>query len=178
MEKTNLKSIIIIGILVIFSLGSTYAFLNFRATNSSTATGEGGCFQVNYSGQAINNLSVATTSTYTEGVSSDIILSKSTDCQIYTEADIYLYTDEDDTTAPITTVQALKYKVMTGSTTVSEGTITTTGDTKLATVTLSTTSTTYKVYLWIDADISNGSYNSTTYSGYIYASASQTSTIK
>ncbi|MCI6265813.1 MAG: hypothetical protein MR598_03075 [Erysipelotrichaceae bacterium] len=175
MKKENLKSIIIIGILVTFSLGSTYAFLNFKASNN-TATGVGGCFQVNYSGQAINNLSLESSSTYTEGASSDIILSKSSDCDIYTEADIYLYTNTT-TTAPISN-GALKYKVVNGSTTIGEGAITSTGDKKLATVTLSTTSTTYKVYLWIDPDISNGTFNDTTYSGYIYANAVQTSTIK
>lgn len=175
MKKENIKSIIIIGVIVLFSLGSTYAFLNFSASNN-TATGVGGCFKVNYSGQAINNLSIQSTSTYTEGASSDVILSKSTDCKIYTEAEIYIHTNTT-TTAPISN-GALKYKVLNGNTTVGEGSVTATGDTKLATVTLSNTATTYKVYLWIDSDTSNGTYHETTYSGYIFASAIQTSTVK
>lgn len=175
MKRENIKSVAIIGIIVLFSLGATYAFLNFGATNN-TATGVGGCFEVNYSGQVINNLSLESTATYTEGASSNVILSKSTNCQIYTEAEIYIHTNTT-TTAPISD-GALKYKVLNGSTTVGEGSVTTTGDTKLATVTLSTTATTYKVYLWIDSDISNGKYHEKTYSGYIYASSIQSSTVK
>lgn len=175
MKQENIKSIAIIGIIVLFSLGSTYAFLNFSAANN-TATGVGGCFKVNYSGQAINNLSIQSTSTYTEGANSDVILSKATDCKIYTEADIYIHTNTT-TTAPISD-GALKYKVVNGTKAVGEGSIKTTGDTKLATVTLTNTATTYKVYLWIDSETSNGKYNETTYSGYIFASAVQSSTVK
>ena len=175
MKKENLKSIIIIVLLIIFSLSATYAFLTFSSSNN-TATGTGGCFQVNYSGQTINEDALISTDDYTEGASSNIILSKSSDCQIYTKASIMIKTNTS-TTAPISN-GALKYKVLQGTTIISEGTITTTGDTTLATVALTTTSTTYKVYIWIDSNISNGTYHDKSYSGYLYATAIQTSTVK
>ena len=176
MTKTNIKSLIIVSILVVFALSTTYAFLNLSASNSTTATGEAGCFVVNYTGQTINNSSLVSTTNYAEGASSNVVLSKNANCKIYTEADIMIHTNTT-TTAPISN-GALKYKVMNGTTEVSSGTITTTGDTKLATVTLTTTATTYKVYIWIDSNISLGTYNGKSYSGYLYAKSIQTSTIK
>ena len=175
MKKENIKSIIIITLLIIFSLSATYAFLILGVSNN-TATGIGGCFKVNYSGQTINNSSLISTSDYNEGASSDIILSKSSDCQIYTKASIMINT-ATTTTAPISN-GALKYKVLNGENIISEGAITATGDTTLTTVTLTNTATTYKVYIWIDSSISQGTYNNKSYSGYLYASAIQTSEIK
>lgn len=175
MKAINIKSSIIILLLIIFSLSATYAFLNL-GTPSNAATGTAGCFEVNYTGQAISNSALVSTTTYTEGASSNVVLSKSEDCEIYTEADIMIHTN-DSTTAPISN-GALKFKILQGTTEINSGTITTTGDTKLATVTLSTTATTYTVYIWIDSDISIGTYNGTTYSGYLYANSTQTSTIK
>ena len=52
------------------------------------------------------------------------------------------------------------------------------GDVKLATVPLTKNVTTYDVYLYIDSNISNGYFDAKTYFGYIYASATQTSTVK
>ncbi len=176
MKKPNIKLLISIGIIIIFSLGVTYAFMNLT-TSSNTATGEGGCFQVEYTGgQAINNLTLASSTNYLEGENTELTLSKSADCQIYTEANIVIYTNTE-TTAPLAN-GALKYIVLQGSTTVSSGEITKTGDQTLATVTLTSTATTYQVYLWVDSDISQGTFDDKTYSGYIYANSTQTSTIK
>ena len=177
MKEANIKSLIVIILLVVFSLSATYAFLTLSASSNS-ATGTGGCFNVNYSAQAINNTALVTTTNYTEGASSDVILSKNENCDIYTEADIMIHTN-DTTTAPISD-GALKYKILQGSNIISEGSITTTdpADTKLATVTLTETATTYKVYIWIDSSISAGNYNGKAYSGYLFANADQTSTIK
>ena len=38
--------------------GSTYAFMNFSALGDNVATGQGGCFEVNYSGREITSLEV------------------------------------------------------------------------------------------------------------------------
>lgn len=51
------------------------------------------------------------------------------------------------------------------------------GDTLLATLPLENTEVTYTVYLYIDSTISLGNYNDKTYSGYIYATTEQTSTV-
>lgn len=171
-----IKLILLISILITLTLGGTYAFLNVRANNNST-TGTAGCFSVNYNANVIDSSNLSATTNYLEGANTTVTLSKSSDCQIYSSADIYLYTNTT-TTAPIATVNALKYKVFQGSTLKAEGTITQTGATKLATVDLTTTSTDYKVYLWVDSDLSEGKYDNKTYSGYIYAESTQQSTIK
>lgn len=177
MRKENLKSIIIVGLIVTFALGGTYAFMTFSASNAS-ATGTAGCFNVKYTGgQVINNQSLSSTTNYLEGESTEVVLYKDSNCEIYTEADIIIHTDSPATTAPIEN-GALKYIVLQGSTTIQSGSITKTGDQTLATVTLNSTATNYKVYIWVDSEVSQGSYNDKDYSGYIYAAATQTSTIK
>ena len=183
MKKENIKLSTIISLVVIISLSATYAYIESTFSNNE-ATGTGGCFEVNYSGQEINNSSLKSTSIYTEGASTDITLSKNSDCEIYTEASIYIYTN-NATTAPISTHEALKYKVVKlnydGTITDIDGatgTITSIGDTLLVeNIELTTTPTTYAIYLWIDPAISGGSFNGTTYSGHIYASSTQSSTV-
>lgn len=178
---TNIKTLVIIILLVAFSLTATYAFVNLTAENNS-AVGTAGCFSVNYTGQEINNLSLTSTTDYTTSTSSEVTLSKNENCEIYTEAFIKIHTN-DNITAPITGEnQALKYKIekISGNGEIldgGEGVINQIGDMTLATVKLTDTDTTYKVYIWIDSSVSNGAYNGTTYSGYIFAESAQTSTI-
>lgn len=164
--------------MVVFALGATYAYMNITISNNN-ATGQGGCFKVSYTGTAINSdPPLQSTTNYLEGKQSQITLNKATDCQIYSEATIYIHTDPDATTAPIDTTQALKYKILQGETVISEGTITDKeNDKALATVTLTETETVYDVYIWVDSTISSGAYNGTTYNGYFYAKSSQTSTL-
>ena len=199
MLKENIKLIILISLIAIVSLSSTYAFIQLNAT-SNTATGTGGCFNVNYSGSTEVNNSEAVTSTtqYTTVKSTTIELSKSTGCDIYTEASIYLHTDSSNNTAPLcleSTNQdyidgccSMKYQVMQGDTVISSGTVNKptneNDDQILATVPLTDPDpdtgkgVSYDVYLWIDSSTSKGIYHGTTYSGSIYASAIQSSTIK
>ena len=156
--------------------GSTYAFKIISAT-SNVATGEGGCFQVNYSGQNLNAGDLLTTTNYLDGAHTTVTLSKDSTCKIYNEANIYLHTN-DTTTAPIDSKPALRYKLLSGENEISEGIISSKGDYILATVPITDTATTYTVYLWIDSDLSEGAYHGTSFSGYIYAESAQTSTIE
>ena len=156
--------------------GSTYAFKIITAT-SNVATGEGGCFQVNYSGQNLNAGDLLTTTNYLDGAHTTVTLSKDSTCKIYNEANIYLHTN-DTTTAPIDSKPALRYKLLSGENEISEGIISSKGDYILATVPITDTATTYTVYLWIDSDLSEGAYHGTSFSGYIYAESAQTSTIE
>lgn len=168
----------VICIFLIFTIGGTYAYLYLGQTDNSTATGKGYCDSVFYEGTNINASNLVSTTNYLEGSKTEVELYYKNDaCSIYPFVTIYLHTN-DSTTAPITSVNAFKYKVFNGSTKVSEGVITAKGDVKLATVPLTRTSTTYSVYLYIDSNISNGYFDAKTYSGYIYASATQTSTVK
>lgn len=196
MKKTNIKIAIIVMLLVVFSLSATYAYLELSAFDNNTATGEGGCFEVNYSGQEITNTSLISdielnvNDSENPVPSTTVTLSKDDECKIYTEVDIKLHTNNDAAmTAPVDEVHALKYKierisgngeilVSNGSTsTTKEGVITEKGDTTLATVSLTDTTTTYKIYLWLDANISIGAYDGTNYSGYIFAESLQSSDI-
>ena len=168
--------VICLSIYVLIITGYTYAFLNLSA-NNNVATGEGGCFQVSYTGQDLNAGNILSTNNYLEGAHTTVTLSKNSTCKIYNEANIYLHTN-DTTTAPIETTHALKYKLYNGTTQISEGIISSKGDYILATVPITDTATTYTVYLWIDSDLSEGAYHGTSFSGYIYAESAQTSTIE
>ena len=162
---------------LILTIGGTYAYLSLGNSNS-TATGKGYCNSVFYEGTNINASNLTSTTNYLEGSKTDVKLYYENDeCSIYSSVNIYLHTN-NETTSPITSVHAFKYKVFNGSTKVSEGVITSKGDVKIATVPLTRTSTTYSVYLYIDSNVSNGYFDNKTYSGYIYASATQTSTVK
>lgn len=176
-KKENLNSIVLIIVMITIALGATYAYMNLTVANNNT-TGQGGCFNVSYLGTTINNSSLKSTTNYEEGANSQITLSKSEDCLIYSEATIYMHTDNDTTTAPISTIKALKYKILQGSSVIAEGVIDDLeSDKALATISLNTTATIYDVYIWVDSAVSVGQYNEKTYNGYLYAKSSQTSTI-
>ena len=174
-HRRLLSFVFFIVIYVIFITGSTYAFLNMSA-DSNTATGEGGCFEVSYSGENISSLSVVSSDDYQDGASTTVTISKDASCPIYTEASLYLHTN-NTTTAPITINSALKYKIYRGSDLVANGSITEMGDVLLTSLPITNTSITYTIYLYVDSVISGGLFNDTDYSGYIYATSHQTSTI-
>ena len=199
MKKENFKLSTIILLIFVILLSATYAYVVLSAKAVNTATGEGRCFEVNYTGQAINNSSLQSTTDYTQGATSQIVLSKNANCDIYETAQILIHTNSSTavTTAPIDTVQALKYRIEVTSgdgkiiaadtgeeTTSTTGVITTNKDDDgndiglpLTKVTLTETATTYTVYLWIDPEVSGGAFHGKTYSGYLYASATQSSTV-
>lgn len=189
MRKENIKLSVIISLIVVISLSATYAYMEL-STSGNSATGQGGCFEVNYEATAINTsaLQSTTNDNYAQGANSVITLSKNEDCEIYTKAEIYLHTNTADTTAPLCYDEdsenylesscSMKYKIMQGTEEISTGEIMAeTPDQLLATVDLTENATSYTVYLWINSETSKGTYNGTTYSGYLYASSTQTSTV-
>ena len=176
-NRSNIKLTLIIGIMVTAVLGATYAFLQLESSNS-TASGEAGCFKVNYNSEVLSSSDLVSTINYLEGSHSQITLSKDTNCKIYTEATIYVHTNTT-TTAPLADTQALKYKVLLNGTEKATGVINSiNSDIELTTVELTNTPTTYDIYIWVDKDISQGAYNGKSYSGYIYATSTQSSSIK
>lgn len=200
MKKNNIPMIIIIILLICLSLGSTYAFLNIDLSKN-TITGNAGCFVVEYIGEAGQYIrpseKLTTSADYTSGGSSTVTLSKNSGCKIYTKANIYLYTNEQiinedgtpsGTSNELLSENALKYTVVDANNNIvvdantsqeASGSITTSGATKLTTVNLTETPTTYTIYIWIDNSITYQSqtiYDGLTYSGYIYADAQQEST--
>ena len=176
MKKNYIKLTLLIIIFIALSLGATYAFLNLRQTNNNT-TGKAGCFDISYTGTEIKHTNLSVTTNYLEGVNSTVTIAKEASCKIYNEAYIYIHVN-DDITAPIETVQALRYKVMQGNNQIGEGLITNKGEVLLATVPITTTSTTYNIYIWVDSSLSNKQYDNVKFTGYIYAESDQTSTIE
>lgn len=186
-NKDNIITISIITILITIALGSTYAYLNITSTNKTNNT-TAGCFNVTYTGTTINTNNLTSSTNYTEGAKSTIVISKPTNCKIYDKAKIYIKTSSG-ITAPINTVNALKYHIASSTNTIIEsnetltnskdGIITSSPDNPLeiAEVNLTDSEVTYDIYIWIDMDISKGQYNGTQYLGNIYAEASQSSTI-
>ena len=191
MKKNNIPMIIIIILLICLSLGSTYAYLQISSSGNNM-TGEGGCFVVDYIGEAGQYISpsekLTTSADYTSGGSSTVTLYKNSGCKIYTKANIYLYTNTTGTSNGLLSENALKYTVVDANNNIvvdantsqeASGSITTSGATKLTTVNLTETPTTYTIYIWIDNSITYQSqtiYDGLTYSGYIYADAQQEST--
>ncbi len=177
-SKYNLRLIITLILIITTLLSATYAFL---AAVDVLDTGETatGCFKVNYEGNVLSNALISTID-YLEGNHSQITLSRNSDCEIYTTADIYVHTNINETTAPINTYEALKYKILLAGEEIAEGVITATeanSDKLLKTVDLTETPTTYDIYIWVDQSVSLGIYEGTTYSGYLYAKSDQTSTV-
>ena len=164
--------------MIVYSIlitGGTYAYLTFEVSNNSLS-GMGKCNIVNYREDDISEADLLSTTNYEEGASTTITLSQSAGCSIYTTVGIYLHTN-DTTTAPIETVPAFKYKIITEDDYEYNGTVTAKGDYLLVTVPLTSTEKTYTIYFWIDSNVSLGAYHNVSYSGYIYASSEQTSTI-
>ncbi len=178
-RNNNLKRILhFLLILVVYSClitSSTYAYL-YLGSNNNSISGSGKCEGVNYKGENISASNLVSTTNYLEGAKSTITLSKNKDCTIYTYVNLYLYTN-NTTTAPITTVKALKYKIVSSNNVTYSGVVSYMEDTLLATLPLEDTEITYTIYLYIDSTLSLGNYNDKTYSGYIYATTEQTSTI-
>lgn len=197
----NKKLLIIVVVVISLLLSSTYAFLSLNS-DVSDATGEGGCFEVEYSADpTIVTSSLVSTVNVPESPILSITISKDNSCKIYSNADIYIHTNmsNNETTAPINDTPALKYKIFAKKNSSGEiiinkiGNITTTlnadgtlnedlkitiADNIVDGIPVLEEAITYDIYIWVDKNASLGRYNNTTYSGYIYAEAHQTSTIK
>lgn len=165
----------VIFIYFIIITGGTYAYMYISATNNAIAS-KANCNLVNYKAKEINASNLSVTNNYLEGAKTTITLSYSNECSIYSLANIYVHTN-DTTTAPIENNESLKYKVFKGEYQISEGIISTKGDKIVATVPLTIIPTDYDIYLWVDSNSTNREYDNTKYSGYIYATSEQTSTL-
>lgn len=196
-KKQYLKLVSLIVLLVTMTLGGTYAFLYLNNSSQNAIKGEAGCFNVKYDGNEIKSSNLSITDNYLEGAKTKITLSKDPSCTIYTKSSINIYTNGPNTPDCTETTQApdptnlplssgaLKYKIFKDSTEIGNGAITTKcGAQEIANVDLTTTDTTYTVYLWVDSTITNQAgnerdlYDNKKYSGYIYAESNQQSTIK
>ncbi len=194
----------ILGFIAVMA-GLTYAMYTVNITNSNTISGGHECININYSKTSdisVNELEQVDNYTDTKAITTVTFNqnNSSKDCG-NSLGTIYIYTNSAGTgllsgiTETITSGTSsttlnhgvLRYtieKKIGSSTTISEtytGYVTNAnGDTAVEVGRLESTSTTYTVYLWLEKDATNTITESTIseaqYSGYIHASARQSST--
>jgi len=174
-NKKITKIAIFIFTLIIVVIGSTYAFFEFTANNSSIA-GESNCYTVNYvKGQEISE-EIEPVADYTSGESTDLIMYSDSSCSPMSGT-LYITTTNNSTMD--FSDEALRYTVVVNGEVVSEGAVNgTTNQVIYDNFKLNTTSTTYQVYVWLDAsreDTTNT--NDETFSGFIHAKAVATSDV-
>lgn len=183
LKLTKTKLTFLILLLVIITLGTTYAILTWASSNTSIA-GTTKCFKVNYTkGQDINfgsatsgtGLEAQTSFNKDEAVSTTLTISRNADCDICGTGTISANINSSIDLSS----GGLSYKVYLGSSEVNSGSITTTGvntlydnfDIKY------TTTNTYTIYFYLDASKINNDYLNTNFTGTIYAEAKSTNEI-
>lgn len=184
-NRKNIFVTLFVFLLTFFVTGVTYALFEAFAENENTVTG-GTCFSVRYTkGQNIDSeLSMGTS--YTSGKSTNIVISidnqtASNRCSnIIGKGTIFLNTVSSNIDFTNTGNIPLMYSVVVGNTALASGEVT--GASKQALYTnfdVTTTSVTYKVYLWYNENKDNDNdFNDINYSGYISAEVMAESTIK
>ena len=183
LKLTKTKLTFLILLLVIIALGTTYAIFTWASSNTSIA-GTTKCFKVDYTkGQDINfgsitsgtGLVAQTSFNKDEAVSTTLTISRNKDCDICGTGSI-----SANITASIDLSKGgLSYKVYLGSSEVKSGSITKTGvntlydnfDIKY------TTTDTYTIYFYLDANKIDNNYLKTNFTGKIYAEAKSTKEI-
>lgn len=185
----------LIGILgfIAAMAGLTYAMYTANITNSNVITGGHNCININYTnGNNIDANELNFVGNYTDsGAKTSITFYQDASCG-NNVGTIYINTAEESSNSLITGLTTsgvnhgvLKYTIekKVGTSAVSEtytGYITNKGDTAIDIGKLEDISTTYTIYLWLENDpsgtITNSTISEATYSGYIHASARQTST--
>ena len=173
------KQSLIFTLIVLFialTSGVTYAFYLISAANSDIK-GEASCFVIKYaSGQAITgDLDLGTN--YDTGKSTDIVMFVGDECDVKAVGTLTLHTIKDQTDMDLTD-GALKYSVVVGNQVLSTGAITGDEEQIIYNGVLNNSSTTYRVYVWLDSTLENNNiFVDESYAGYISASAKVASTI-
>ena len=184
----------IIGILCFIAMiaGLTYALYAFTASNNSVINGKHECIRINYSkGTDINVSEMEFATSYSEAEANTVVtFYNDGSCNANSVGTISIYTN--NTTSNVlyngvteggNTYYPLKYLIKNNATNATySGFIQNSGDTNVDVGVLSNSSNTYSVYLWIEKDsgnhITDEVVSEAVYSGYIHASARQTSTFK
>ena len=161
MNKKLLYSILTVLLIVIVSVGITYAWLSWSSSVNIGGTSE--CFDVNYvKGQDIgsdsNQANFSLASSYKEGLSSVLKVNLKDTCTI-TNGTGTLYLNTDTTTSSILlTSGVLKYQVLDGTTEVANGTVTKTGSLAIyKDIAITSTVKELTVYVWLDGSLVNDS---------------------
>lgn len=157
MKKKILYSVLIVLLIIIVSVGITYAWLSWSGSVNVSGTSE--CFDVNYvKGQDIGSeespakLSLA--SSYTEGLSTVVKVNLDDTCTILNgTGTLYLNTDSI-TSNILLTSNVLKYQVLDGTTEITNGVITSTGTLAIYdNIPITNEEKSITVYIWIDGNL-------------------------
>lgn len=157
MKKKILYSILIVLLIIIVSVGITYAWLSWSGSVNISGTSE--CFDVNYvKGQDIGSeespakLSLA--SSYTEGLSTVVKVNLNDTCTILNgTGTLYLNTDSI-TSNILLTSNVLKYQVLDDTTEITNGVITSTGTLAIYdNIPITNEEKSITVYIWIDGNL-------------------------
>ena len=157
MKKKILYSVLIVLLIIIVSVGITYAWLSWSGSVNVSGTSE--CFDVNYvKGQDIGSeespakLSLA--SSYTEGLSTVVKVNLNDTCTILNgTGTLYLNTDSI-TSNILLTSNVLKYQVLDGTTEITNGIITSTGTLAIYdNIPITNEEKSITVYIWIDGNL-------------------------
>ena len=157
MKKKILYSVLIVLLIIIVSVGITYAWLSWSGSVNISGTSE--CFDVNYvKGQDIGSeespakLSLA--SSYTEGLSTVVKVNLNDTCTILNgTGTLYLNTDSI-TSNILLTSNVLKYQVLDGTTEITNGIITSTGTLAIYNnIPITNEVKSITVYIWIDGNL-------------------------
>lgn len=157
MKKKILYSILVVVLIIIVSVGITYAWLSWSGSVNISGTSE--CFDVNYvKGQDIGSeespakLSLA--SSYTEGLSTVVKVNLNDTCTILNgTGTLYLNTDSI-TSNILLTSNVLKYQVLDGTTEITNGIITSTGTLAIYdNIPITNEEKSITVYIWIDGNL-------------------------
>ena len=157
MKKKILYSVLIVLLIIIVSVGITYAWLSWSGSVNVSGTSE--CFDVNYvKGQDIGSeespakLSLA--SSYTEGLSTVVKVNLNDTCTILNgTGTLYLNTDSI-TSNILLTSNVLKYQVLDGTTEITNGVITSTGTLAIYdNIPITNEEKSITVYIWIDGNL-------------------------
>lgn len=169
------KYIILVLVLVtVLVIGSTYAWYAVGATDNSQYNGSSKCFTVNYShGSDISGV-IDMSSTYTGGKSTTITISVPASCTDV-NAKIYLHTNSSSSTAfKQASSNAGKVTLVKSGSNPITTTLNGVEDLLLTSFDISAGgSATYTAYFWVDGAIAGNSWASASYSGYLYTTYTQ-----
>ena len=185
----------IIGILGFIAViaGLSYALYAFSLNNNNTVNGSHDCIDIQYAkGTDVDEHDLNFVDSYLNSTAkTTITFNDSGNCKPTSVGTISIYTNPSTSNALLTGITTdgqshgvLKYTIVKNSSPqdVYTGYITSTGDTNIDVGALKSSTTTYDVYLWLENDttgtITNETISEATYSGYVHASARQTTTFR
>lgn len=180
MNSSKKKNLILVIAIICFGLmltGGTYAYLTFGATViNSVYNTETSCFLLDYTDEGVITGTLLQSSTPNVGLSGSVSIKTNEDCSVPNPRATIKLNVNDSTSDILLSDGALKYAVYANSSTVavSTGVINTTGDIVLyENFTVSSNEDKYTVFVWLDGNIADSRYINLSFSGYIYATATQ-----